>query len=184
MVIPARFDYARLRELAKQECARQPRAPKRRTSFPVEALMASKYAPLIIGGIVPALLYGFAGIFQKWSAREGGSVAAYLIGFGLATVLVGVIGRVVLPESASPMSAIGFALLGGMVFAVGAGLISFAIIRYDAAISQLSPLYNLNILVTVTLGLLIFSEFRDLQIAKLIAGSLLILAGGWLVAIA
>ena len=144
--------------------------------------MASKYAPLIIGGLVPALLYGLAGVFQKWSARDGGSVSTYLIGFGVATVIVGVVGTAVQSAGGSPFSAIGFAFLGGLVFAVGAGLISFSIIRYGAAISQLSPLYNMNILVTVVFGLLVFAEFRDLNVPTLLTGTALILAGGWIVA--
>lgn len=141
----------------------------------------SKFTPLIVGGLIPAFLYGLAGIFQKWSARGGGSVSVYLIGFGLATVIVGVAYRAVLPDGPSPSASMGFALLGGLAFGVGAGLISFAIIRFDAAISQLSPLYSLNTLVTIVLGLLIFSEFRNLQVPRLLAGALMILAGGWIV---
>jgi transporter family protein len=147
----------------------------------MEALKVSKYTPLIIGGLIPALLYGLAGVFQKWSAREGGSVSVYLIGFGVATVIVGVVYRAVLSDGASPTTSVGLALLAGLVFGVGAGLISLALIRFDAAISQLAPLYNMNFLITVLLGLLIFSEFRDLQVPRLLAGALLILVGGWVV---
>ena len=118
--------------------------------------MVSKYSPLIIGGLAPAILYGLAAIFQKRSVRVGGSVSIYLIGFGLSTVFVGILGRIIRHEGGSPMSAIMFALLGGLAFAVGAGLISFTLIRFDAAIAQLSPIYNMNILVTVILGLLVF----------------------------
>ena len=143
--------------------------------------MASKYTPLIIGGLIPALLYGLAGVLQKWSAREGGSVSVYLIGFGVATVIVGVAYRAVLSDGASPINSIGLAVVAGLVFAVGAGLISFAVIRFDAAISQLAPLYNMNFLVTVLIGLLIFSEFRDVELPRLLAGGLLILLGGWVV---
>jgi hypothetical protein len=50
-------------------------------------------------------------------------------------------------------------LLAGAAFGAGAGLVSPSIIRYGAAIAQLSPLYNLNVLIIVVLGLLIFSEF-------------------------
>ena len=64
--------------------------------------MASNYQPLIIGGLIPALLYGLAGAFQKWSAQEGGSVSVYLIGFGVATVIVGVVYRAVLSDASSP----------------------------------------------------------------------------------
>jgi len=143
--------------------------------------MASKYIPLIIGGLIPALLYGLAGVFQKWSAREGGSVSVYLIGFGVGTVIVGFVYRAVLSDGASPTTSIGFAVLAGLIFSIGAGLISFAVIRFDAAIAQLSPLYNLNFLVTLVLGLLIFSEFKDLQVTRLLAGALVILVGGWVV---
>ena len=140
-----------------------------------------KFTPLIIGGLIPAVLYGLAGVLQKWSAREGGSVSVYLIGFGVATVIVGVVYRAILSDGASPISSIGLAVVAGLVFAVGAGLISFTVIRFDAAISQLAPLYNMNFLVTVLLGLLIFSEFRDVEVPRLLAGGLLILLGGWVV---
>lgn len=56
-----------------------------------------------------------------------------------------------------------------------------ALIRYDAAVSQLAPLYNMNTLVAVLLGLLVFAEFRDVQVLRLAAGALLIVLGGWLV---
>jgi uncharacterized membrane protein len=67
------------------------------------------------------------------------------------------------------------------LFAVGAGLISTAIIQYDASISQLSPLYNMNILVAVTLGLLVFSEWVDVSTPRLLIGTVVILFGGYLV---
>jgi drug/metabolite transporter (DMT)-like permease len=147
----------------------------------LEDVMTPRYTPLIVGGLIPALLYGFAGVFQKWSAREGGSVATYLIGFGLATVVVGVASRFFLSEAPGSSASLGLALLGGLAFAIGAGLISLALIRFDAPISQLSPLYNMNLLVTIALGLLFFSEFKDVQAPRLILGALLVLAGGWIV---
>lgn len=143
--------------------------------------MESRLTPLVIGGLIPAVLYGVAGVFQKWSAREGGSAPMYLIGFGLATVLSGLVFRAVLGESAAPPRSIVAALLGGGSFGVGAGLVSVALIRHDAALSQLAPLYNMNTLVAVLLGLLVFAEFRELQVMRLAAGTALIVLGGWLV---
>ncbi|MGD1996561.1 MAG: hypothetical protein PVH62_07285 [Anaerolineae bacterium] len=143
--------------------------------------MESRYLTLIIGGFIPAVLYGLAGFLQKWSAREGGSVSVYLIGFGLATFVAGIGSRYVLSDGPSPSRSLLIAVLGGLVFAIGAGLISFSIIKFDAAISQLSPIYNMNILITVLLGLLIFSEFRDLNGMRLLAGTVFIVVGGWLV---
>ena len=143
--------------------------------------MESRYVPLLIGGFIPALCYGLASVLQKWSAREGGSVSAYLIAFGLATFLVGFLSRSVLAESASPPRSFVIAGLGGVAFSVGAGLISLALLRYNAPLSQLAPLYNMNLLISVGLGLLVFSEFRDVQLSRVLVGTVLILVGGWFV---
>lgn len=143
--------------------------------------METKVAPLIIGGIVPAIFYGLAGFLQKWSAREAGSASSYLIGFGAATVIAGVVFRALLSETASSGRSFLISLLAGLVFALGAGLISMTLLRYDAAVSQLSPLYNMNVLITVALGLLLFKEFRDIQAARVLLGTALVLVGGWLV---
>jgi len=143
--------------------------------------MESKYTSLIIGGFIPAVLYGLATVCQKWSAKYGGGAAGYLIGLGLTTFISGLVFRFVLAERAMPLKATAFALLAGIFFATGAGLISLAIIRYDASIAQLSPLYNMNVLITILLGLLVFSELRDVELPRLLAGTALILFGGWLV---
>jgi uncharacterized membrane protein len=144
--------------------------------------MDSRYAPLILGGLVPALLYGLAGVLQKGSARAGGTVSIYLIVFGVATVVTGLTYRVLLADPSSPTRSILPALAAGLAFGAGAGLISFSIIRYNAPVSQLAPIYNMNLLVTVALGLVVFSEYRDVQATRLLLGAVLVLAGGWLAA--
>ena len=57
-----------------------------------------------------------------------------------------------------------------------------ALTKYDASISQLVPLYIMNTLFTVLLGLLIFSEWATVSSPKLIVGSILIVIGGTLAA--
>jgi uncharacterized membrane protein len=141
----------------------------------------SNLVPLIVGGVIPALMYGAAGIFQKMSAREGGSATSYLIYFGAATALSGLIWRVILKESWGTPRSAGLAFVAGLVFSMGAGLISMAMINYQAAVSQLSPLYNMNVLVTVGLGLLILSEHQSLDVTRLLAGAALIAVGAVLV---
>jgi uncharacterized membrane protein len=126
-------------------------------------------------------MYGAAGIFQKMSAREGGSATSYLIYFGAATALSGLIWRVILKESWGTPRSAGLAFVAGLVFSMGAGLISMAMINYQAAVSQLSPLYNMNVLVTVGLGLLILSEHQSLDVTRLLAGAALIAVGAVLV---
>lgn len=45
-----------------------------------------------------------------------------------------------------------------------------------------TPLYNMNVLVTVILGLLLFAEYRDLHVARLLGETSLPIAGALLVA--
>ena len=143
--------------------------------------MESRWIPLLIGGFLPAVFYGLTGVLQKISARAGGSAPLYVIVFGLATCLTGLIYRQVVGDSSFSGRAVLWALLAGAFFAVGAGLISTAIIQYDASISQLSPLYNMNILITVGLGLLLFAELNSVSAPRLLIGTAIILLGGWLV---
>ncbi|MFP3855411.1 MAG: hypothetical protein ACLFWD_14075 [Anaerolineales bacterium] len=143
--------------------------------------MADRWWPLVVGGFIPAVLYGLAGVFQKWSARSGGTVSIYLIGFGAATFVVGWAFRWILADPKATTGSLWFALAGGAAFALGAGLISLALIRFDAAIAQLSPLYNANVLITVGLGLAIFAESRNLDVGRLLLGTVLVIAGAFFV---
>lgn len=147
-------------------------------------MVNSKLFPLLIGGLIPAFLYGFAGVLQKLTAKQGGNVATYLVGFGMGTLLLGLVYGELLGRRAGLGQPILIAIVSGTLFAVGAGLISLVILRFDAAISQLSPLYNMNVLVTAILGLLLFAELEQLSAPQLLLGTVLILAGGWLVSAA
>jgi transporter family protein len=144
--------------------------------------MPSRLLPLIIGGLLPAVLYGVAGIIQKLSAQNGGSATTYLIGFGVATALTGALLHFTLGEGNGTTRSIVYAFGGGVVFALGAGLISTALIRFQSAISQLAPLYNTNVLVTVVIGALLLGEYRGLDIRLLLFGTVLIVIGAVLVA--
>jgi len=61
-------------------------------------------------------------------------------------------------------------------------LIQVALTRYRAAISQITPLHMVNIVVPISLGLVLFAESRDLDPTRLVVGSVLIAAGAILVA--
>lgn len=144
--------------------------------------MSYEIKALLIGGVLPAILYGVTGILQKLSAKAEGGPAMYLICLGAGTVLVGVVLQFILPEQTLSLRSISFALAAGLTFSLGAGLITVALLKYQAAISQLSPLYNMNVLVTVVFGLAIFAEYQDANVLRLIGGTVLIIAGGMLVA--
>jgi len=69
----------------------------------------------------------------------------------------------------------------GIAWGAGVLLVALAINNYKAPLSVLAPLYNMNTLVTVLGALFIFSEWKDVNVIKLIIGSILIVGGGVLV---
>jgi uncharacterized membrane protein len=70
----------------------------------------------------------------------------------------------------------------GLVWSLGTGLVLLALGRFGASVSQLAPLYNTNTLVVVLLGMLIFSEWKQVHPVPLVIGAGLIVLGAALVA--
>lgn len=144
--------------------------------------MSSKTTALIIGGFLPALIYGGSAIFQKLSTNLGISLSAYLVATGIGIVIVGV-GYYLIDKSFSFSVESGtYAMMFGITWGVATGLVAYALLNFQVPISQLVPLYNMNTLIAVLLALVIFSEWKDLHTIKLISGSMLIVAGAVLVA--
>ena len=51
----------------------------------------------------------------------------------------------------------------------------------DKDVIQLAPLYNMNTMVAVLIGLWAFSEWKELDMLRLLSGVVLIVIGGTLV---
>jgi uncharacterized membrane protein len=73
---------------------------------------------------------------------------------------------------------IGYACLFGVCWATGTGCVGIALKKYGAQISQLVPLYNMNTLVAVIIGLVAFQEWRTVQPLRISLAAVLIVAGG------
>ena len=144
--------------------------------------MSSKATALLIGGFLPAFIYGGSAIFQKFSTNIGISISSYLVAVGLGVAIAGL--GFYFFENTVPFSfkASSFAGLFGLTWGVASGLVAYSLLRFNIPISQLVPLYNMNTLIAVLLALVIFSEWKDLHTIKLIAGSVLIVIGAIFVA--
>ncbi len=140
--------------------------------------MDNKTLAIVLGGVLPALMLGVAGIFQKFSTNNGIGAGPFLVGVGLTTVVVGAVFTVVEKQVALTGQSAGFTLLYGLVWATATGFIAISLSRYGGQISQLVPLYNMNTLVAVLLGLVIFAEWRTVDPRKLVMAAILIVAGG------
>jgi len=144
--------------------------------------MTSKSTALLLGGFLPALIYGGSALFQKISTSLGISLSAYLVATGIGVAMVG-IGFYIFDNSFAFTIKSGlYACAFGVTWGIASALVAYTLLNFDVPISQLVPLYNMNTLVAVILALIVFSEWKDLHMIKLLSGSALIVVGAVLVA--
>jgi len=81
-----------------------------------------------------------------------------------------------------PMPETNWALLAGLAWGIGMGFVTHAVSLPPTAVSRLTPLYNVNTLVAVILGVFLLKEIPELtKIAPVLAGAILVVVGGYLV---
>jgi uncharacterized membrane protein len=146
--------------------------------------MSKATLALLVGGLLPAVLFGVASTFQKTAARAGISTGPYLIAIGSVVLLIGIVVTVAQSDSTAPRAGVAWACGYGLLWSSAIGCIVLALARYDANISQLVPIYNLNTLVAVAIGMTVLGEWRDVVPWRVVAGAVLAVAGGVLVATA
>lgn len=144
--------------------------------------MSTKATALLLGGFLPAIIYGGSAIFQKLSTNIGISISAYLVAVGIGVALAGFGFYFFENTVLLSIKASSYAVIFGITWGIASGLVAFSLLNYSVPISQLVPLYNMNTLVAVLLGLIIFSEWKDLNTVKLISGGVLIVIGAIFVA--
>lgn len=134
----------------------------------------------LIGGIIPAILYGLYNILQKASSQHKISPGMYLIVVGICAIAIGTAYCLIFKEFAiSPISGF-YATLNGIVWGLATCLIALAYTHYKMPVSKLVPIFNTNTLVAVILGLIIFSEWKTVSSPKVIIGAILVIIGGTL----
>ena len=139
---------------------------------------------LLVGGLLPAVFFGLSGVLQKSGARAGIGTGPYLAVIGATVLLAGLAVTALQGDAAVTREGAAHAVGFGVLWAAGVGCIALALARYDANISQLVPLYNLNTLVAVGVGLAVLGEWRSVEAWRVLAGAVLVAAGGVLVATA
>ncbi|HEY1068232.1 MAG TPA: hypothetical protein VGE52_19060 [Pirellulales bacterium] len=139
--------------------------------------MDDKTLALLIGGAAPAVLFGLTGFLQKF-AGQGIAAGPYLIVVGATATLVGV--AITFLEGDKSFTRVGLvsALAIGALWALGVACTAVAIRHYGGNVSQLVPLYNMNTLVAVILGLVLLSEWQTVHPGRILLAAALIVLGG------
>lgn len=146
--------------------------------------MEPKTISILPGGVLPAFLFGLAGIFQKLSSQTTISTGAYLMTIGIGTVIMGGVFMLVQKNATFSANGMFYAGLYALFWTIGMAGIALAIQKYSGQISQLVPLYNMNTLVTVVIGLILLAEWHTVNSWKLLFAAILIIIGGVLAATA
>jgi len=122
-----------------------------------------------------------SGLFQKVSSQQNITLGAHILVIGLGVTLVGILICVFQPSQSVSFKAAWPSLTIGACWGIGMLFVAISLTKYGALLSQVTPLYNMNTLVTVAAALFIFSEWKDASLVKLGIGTVLIVAGGILV---
>jgi uncharacterized membrane protein len=141
-------------------------------------MMSKQTLAILIGGVLPAVLYGVAGVFQKTAARTAIGPGPYILIIGVVAVVIGGVLTLATRDDSvtwgGAAHTAGFAVLwSGAIVAV-----MLALGRYEGPVSVIVPLYNMNTLIAVLLGLIVLGEWEGVNGWRLIAGAVLIVAGG------
>lgn len=145
--------------------------------------MNQQTVALIMGGIVPALMFGFSNVFTKVSNSGGISTSAYVTTVGVAVTLVGLISSFTTKQNLMADSkSIFFALCVGGTWAFGQLMIALALQKFSIPLSIISPIYNSNTLVAVFIALIVFNEWTQVSMGSLCVGAFLTTLGSILVA--
>lgn len=142
--------------------------------------MSSHTFGLLIGGILPAVMFGLSNVFLKAGTQQGVSTSIAIFMIGAAVMVTGIVLFFVLPGR--EWHGAGFSFLMGIMWSVGVACATVALQRFQIPLSSLVPLFNLNTLISVLLALWIFAEWKQVQVPQLLFGALLIVAGGVMVA--
>ena len=144
--------------------------------------MSPQTLGILIGGLLPAFLFGYSNVAVKAATNAGLSVSFVLICAGLANLVVGAVLYVFLPEQTVNAKAAAIMFSGGLMWGISMACITIAIVRFSSPISVLTPLFNMNSLVAVLLALWLFAEWRQVHVPQLLIGTVFVVIGGALVA--
>ena len=136
---------------------------------------------LLIAGAIPAILLGSGTFMMKLAMRAGASVPSYLTCVGATVCLMGLLGVAIgggwVGGARAAMASAGM----GLAWAVAVGSMAYGVSTLKIPVSVIAPLTNSNALVALALSAVAFGEWRDLDMARVLLGTGLIIAGATVV---
>jgi uncharacterized membrane protein len=142
--------------------------------------MSKQTFAILIGGLLPAVLNGVAGVHQKTAAKTGIGPGPYVLIIGTVAALIGGAITLVTRDASVTWTGAGHTAGFAVLWSAAIVAIMLALGRYEGPVSVIVPLYNINTLIAVLLGLIVLGEWAGVDKWRLIVGAVLIVVGGTL----
>lgn len=140
---------------------------------------------LLIGGVIPAMLFGAGTVQVPYSIGAGASPASYLATAGSVIAAVGWLATMASGGLSGGGRALGAAAAAmGLTWAAAIACMSYGFGTLRMPVSVVAPLTNSNALVAVVLGAVLFGEWSHLDGTRVLGGTLLMCCGAALVSTA
>ena len=135
-------------------------------------------------GLIAAVCFGVNGIIYKMAQQKGNFSPYYgVFVFGIGILAVFGLFFMFNFDSNFEWKSSGLLFVSGMIWAFGMLAVAIAIYQ-KADLARLAPIYNINTLVTVLLGIIFLKEIPDMsQMVRVIGGAILIVVGAIMVSI-
>jgi uncharacterized membrane protein len=143
--------------------------------------MSAQATGLLVGGVLPAVLFALTNTLTKVSADAGIGIGPYIFTVGIGVVIVGICFSFIVPDMTFSTKSLVSSFSLGALWGLGIGCIAIGLTMYGTPLGKLVPLFNLNTLLSVVLALWIFSEWQQVKVMPLLVGTILITAGAVLV---
>jgi uncharacterized membrane protein len=139
------------------------------------------FREILIGGILPSILLGAGTVLMKLSLKHGISLPVFLGITGASVLGYGSIATLLGDSKQVNLTSATYAVAMGITWSTAMFCMSYGVAVFKLPVSIVAPLSNSNALIAVLLGAFVFSEWKDLNIGKVILGTILIVAGATLV---
>ena len=143
--------------------------------------MSKNAIGIIIGGVMPAVLLGLFSLFQKMGAREGVGPEVFLLIGGLVIAAIGGTFAFTSKLGRFTLQGVIWSIISGACWAIATACVSYALFYYNTPMSKLAPVFNSNTLTTIVLSMLLFGEWKELSVVKVLFGAVLIIIGAIIV---
>ena len=135
-------------------------------------------------GLIAAVFFALNTIIYKAAQQRGNFSPSYGIAmFSVGIIIVAGIFFFVNPSFEFDWKSSGLAVAAGAVWAVGMIAVAIAISQ-KADVARLAPIYNINTILAVLMGIIFLKEIPDSsQMIRVIGGAVLIVIGAILVSV-